>query len=67
MLMGVNMATDRTEYQRAYYEAHKAEKKAKRKPQPRTEAAIAAEKRYREKRRILAEIAAMPVRTIEDA
>lgn len=61
------MATDRTEYQRAYYEAHKAERKAKRKPQPRTEATIAAEKRYREKRRIMKEIAAMPVRTIEDA
>ncbi len=59
--------SDRSEYQRAYYEAHKAEKKAKRKPQPRTEATIAAEKRYREKRRILAAIAAMPVRTIDDA
>lgn len=61
------MAADRTEYQRQYYEAHKAEKKAKRKPQPRTAATIAAEKRYREKRRILADIAAMPVRTIDDA
>lgn len=57
----------RKEYQRAYYEAHKEEIKAKRKPKPRTEATIAAEKRYREKKRILAEIAAMPVRTIEDA
>lgn len=61
------MATDRTEYQRAYYEAHKAEKKAKRKPQPRTAATIAAEKRYREKRRILAEIAAISVPTMDDA
>lgn len=63
--IGGSMANNRTEYQREYYEAHKAEKKAKRKPQPRTEAAIAAEKRYREKRRVLSEIAAMPVRTID--
>ena len=61
------MANNRTEYQRKYYEAHKAEKKAKRKPQPRTEATIAAEKRYREKLRVLRDIAAMPVRTIDDA
>ena len=53
------MPKDRTEYQRAYYEATKAKKKASRKPQPRTEAAKAAEARYAEKRRVLAEIAAM--------
>lgn len=65
------MMKDRTDYMRAYYQTHKEEIKAKRKPQPRTTAQIDAEKRYRakqrEKRRILSEIAAMPVRTIEEA
>ena len=61
------MPKDRTEYQSAYYEANKAKKKANRKPQPRTEAARRAEERYRKKRKLLAEIAAMPVPTIEDA
>ena len=50
------MPKDRSEYQRAYYEANKAKKKAIRKSQPRTEGAKAAEARYREKRRILQEI-----------
>jgi hypothetical protein len=59
------MPMDRTEYQRAYYERTKEAKKAKRKKQPRTAAAIAAEERYREKRRLLQEIAAMPVPTID--
>ena len=54
-------AKDRSEYARAYYQANKARLKAKRKKQPRTEAAKAAEDRYREKRRILAEIAEMPM------
>ena len=53
------MPKDRSEYQRAYYEATKAEKKAKRMPQPRTEAQKAAEARYAEKKRLLAEISAM--------
>jgi hypothetical protein len=61
------MPKDRTEYQRAYYEANKAKKKANRKPQPRTESARIAEERYRKKRKLLDEIAAMPVRTIDDA
>ena len=59
------MPMDRTEYQRAYYERTKEAKKTKRKKQPRTAAAIAAEERYREKRRLLQEIAAMPVPTID--
>ena len=50
---------DRSEYQRAYYQANKAAKKTNRKPQPRTEAAKAAEARYAEKKRVLAEIADM--------
>ena len=54
------MPKDRSEYWRAYYEANKERMKAKRKPQPRTEAAKAAEARYKEKRRILKEIATMP-------
>jgi len=54
------MADDRSEYMRAYYEANKERLKAKRKPQPRTEAARRAEKKYREKRRVLQEIADMP-------
>lgn len=61
------MPRDRSEYQRAYYEANKDKKKANRKPQPRTEAAKRAEERYREKRQRMAEIADMPVPTIEDA
>lgn len=61
------MTRDRSDYQRAYYEANKAKKKANRKPQPRTEATKLAEERYRERRQLLADIAAMPVRTIEDA
>ena len=61
------MSKDRSEYARAYYEANKAKKKANRKPQPRTEAAKRAEDRCREKRQRLADIAAMPVPTIEDA
>jgi hypothetical protein len=59
------MPMDRTEYQRAYYERTKEARKAKRKKQPRTAAAISAEERYREKRRLLQEIAAMPVPTID--
>lgn len=50
------MAKDRKEYLRAYYEANKERLKAKRKPQPRTDAAKAAEERYAQKRRILREI-----------
>lgn len=46
----------RAEYMRAYYEANKNKLKAKRKKQPRTEATIASEQRYREKKRILKEI-----------
>jgi hypothetical protein len=53
------MPKDRSEYNRTYYEATKAKKKAMRKPQPRTEATKEAEARYREKRRILVEIATM--------
>ena len=53
------MPNDRSESNRAYYEANKAKKKAKRKPQPRTEATLAAAARCAEKRRVLAEIAAM--------
>jgi len=59
------MHKDRTKYQRAYYERTKEAKKAKRKKQPRTAATIAAEERYREKRRLLREIAEMPVPTID--
>ena len=51
---------DRSEYQRAYYLANKERLKAKRKPQPRTPASVAAEERYRAKKQLLAEIAAMP-------
>ena len=54
------MADDRSEYMRAYYKANKERLKAKRKPQPRTEAARQAEKKYREKIRVLQEIADMP-------
>ncbi len=54
------MADDRSEYMRAYYEANKERLKAKRNPQPRTEAVRRAEKKYREKRRVLQEIADMP-------
>jgi hypothetical protein len=53
------MGTDRKAYLRAYYEAHKDERKAKRKKQPRTHAALAAEARYREKMRVQREIEAM--------
>ena len=61
------MPKDRTEYMRAYYEANKEKLCAKRRnPQPR-ETARRAEARYREKQRLLREIAAMPVPTIEDA
>jgi hypothetical protein len=59
------MTKDRTEYQRAYYEANKARKKALRKSQPRTEGAKAAEARYMEKQRVLREIDALPVPTID--
>ncbi len=58
---------DRAAYQRAYYEANKERLKALRKPKPRTEAGKAAEARYREKKRILAEISKLPVPTIDDA
>lgn len=51
---------DRSEYMRNYYEANKERLKEQRKPKPRTEAAKRAEERYREKKRILKEIAAMP-------
>lgn len=51
--------SDRSAYQRTYYLENKERLKAKRKPQPRTEACIAAEVRYREKRRILREIEQM--------
>lgn len=54
------MPNERSDYMHAYYEANKARKKAKRKSQPRTEAAKAAEARYAEKRRILKEIEEMP-------
>jgi hypothetical protein len=50
---------DRSEYQRAYYEANKERKKAIRKAQPRTEGAKAAEARYRERQRIRREIEAI--------
>lgn len=50
---------DRREYMRAYYEANKERLKAKRNPQPRTDASRAAEERYREKKRTLKEIEAM--------
>ena len=60
------MPRDRTEYQRAYYERTKEAKKAKRKKQPRTAATLAAEARYLDKRRLLEEIASMPVPTIDD-
>lgn len=53
------MAKDRREYLRAYYQANKEALKAKRKPQPRTEAAKAAEARYAEKKRLLKEIESM--------
>lgn len=53
------MSGNRSEYMRAYYEANKVRLKAKRKKQPRTEAARQAEERYREKRRLLKEIAEM--------
>lgn len=53
------MIRDRKAYQAAYYEANKERKKALRKKQPRTAAMIEAEKRYREKRRILKEIEQM--------
>ena len=53
------MTHDRKAYQSAYYEANKERKKAMRKKQPRTAAMIAAEERYREKRRILKEIEQM--------
>ena len=55
---------ERYEYQRAYYLANKErlkeKRKEKRKAQPRTPAQIAAEERYREKKRLLKEIEAMP-------
>ena len=51
--------SDRSEYQKQYYEKNKDAKKAKRKKQPRTASAIAAEQRYREKKKILAEIEKM--------
>lgn len=60
------MSRDNKEYQRAYYQANKERLKAKRKKQPRTEACLAAERRYREKMRIRREIAAMPVPTIDN-
>jgi hypothetical protein len=61
------MQKDRKEYMRAYYLANKGKLHArKRNPQSR-EVARKAEERYREKQRRLAEIAAMPVPTIEDA
>ena len=50
----------RKDYQHAYYLANKEARKAKRKKQPRTEAAIAAEARYREKKRVLWDIEQMP-------
>ena len=52
---------DRSAYQKAYYEANKDRLKANRKPQRRTEANIAAEARYREKKRLLKEIADLPI------
>mgnify|MGYP000860960084 CR=1 FL=1 len=57
---------DRSEYMRAYYAANKAKLNARRKTYSR-ELARAAKARYLEKKRLLAEIAAMPVPTIEDA
>jgi hypothetical protein len=51
---------DRSEYQRVYYEANKDKRKAARKKQPRTASAVAAEERYRAKKRLLREIDEMP-------
>lgn len=45
---------------RNYYQANKERIKEQRKPKPRTEAVKRAEERYREKKRILKEIATMP-------
>ncbi len=58
-------AKDRKEYMRAYYEANKEALKEKSRNRPRrTEAKRAAEARYQEKKRLLREIAEMPVPTM---
>jgi len=45
---------------RAYYEANKERRKQLRKKQPRTEATLRAEAKYREKRKVLAELENFP-------
>lgn len=45
---------------KAYYEANKERLNAKRAKQPRTAVTLAAEQRYRDKKRLLREIAEMP-------
>lgn len=56
----IDMPATRQEYMHAYYEANKERRKQLRKKQPRTEAAVRAEAKYREKQKTLAELENFP-------